>query len=112
MNQLAQVQQLLQSYQSQMDHLQRFISDFGKAPVQGNVQPDAVAAEQAAINAQQPAEAPQALTQQQSTLLLTLFKSFVADESKDGAKELTTGLMKFGRFAQSEFDKLRPKPES
>lgn len=109
MNQLAQVQTLLQSYQGQMNQLQQFIDRIGKAAGQGAAQPAEVAAQPAAIATTPVAEPPQTLTQEQNTLLLALFKSFVADESKDGARELTTGLMKFGRFAQSEFDKLKPK---
>lgn len=105
MNALQQAQGLIQSYQHQMNQLQEFINGAGKALVPA--QAETVSAPQAP--AVIPSDAPDKLTQEQSAMLMGLFKAFVADDSKDGARELTNGLMKFGRFAQSEFDKLKPK---
>lgn len=101
MNPLQQAQSLLQSYQGQMNQLQQFIDNAGKALVPAQAQPVQATPVRS--------EDPENLTREQSAMLMGLFKSFVADESKDGARELTNGLMKFGRFAQSEFDKLKPK---
>lgn len=102
MNQLQQVQNMLQSYQSQMNQLQQMINGIGKAPAQVATQPVAVPNVVEAETGQ--------LTAEQHSMLLDLFKAFVGDEKRDGAKELSSGLMKFGRYAQSEFDKLAKKP--
>jgi hypothetical protein len=98
MNELQTVQNMLQSYQGQMDEIHKFVGNLGKAPAQE------VAPPVAAIP-----ESPEQLTAEQHRMLLGLFKAFIADTTRDGAKELTSGLSKFGRFAQSEFDKLTSK---
>lgn len=87
-----------------MNQLQAFIEN-GKAPVPTQAQAVATPEAAAAI----PEEEPEPLTRQQSAMLMGLFKAFIADGDRDGARELTNGLMKFGRHAQSEFDKLRQK---
>jgi len=100
MSQLQQVQSMLQSYQAQMDEINKFLQNpLGKAP-EPAAQPEAP-----------PAIAdipePDQLSAEQHKMLLSLFKSFISDDQKDGARELTSGLMKFGRYAQSMFDKLK-----
>jgi hypothetical protein len=105
MNQLQQVSNMLQSYQAEMNKMQQYINSIGKASAP-------VAAQPADTGLTAGLGEPDQLTTEQHKMLLGLFKSFISDSKRDGAQELTAGLTKFGRFAQSEFDKLTAKPQA
>jgi hypothetical protein len=110
LDQLKQVQEMLQSYQSEMAKIQNFVNNLGKAPVQSDAQPSPTLMDDvSALSALSGGEEPEVLTAAQSKALAAMLKSFLQRKDDDGAKELASGLMKFGRYAQSEIDKLTAK---
>lgn len=92
--------QMLQSYQAEMARLQQFVNGFGKAPQPATAAP----MPEAIVLGDEPVQ----LTLEQHKLLNTIVTSFLRDK-KDEAKELVSALTKLGRYAQSEFDKLKAK---
>lgn len=98
---IQQAIQMLQSYQTEIDRLQQFVSGVGKAP-----QPTA------AVSVPQPEVATGdetlQLTAEKQKILDMIIANYIRDR-KDEGQELVSALTKLGRYAQSEFDKLRAK---
>lgn len=100
MDTFQQAIQMLQGYQAETARLQQFLSGAGKAPQPETATPEP---ETPPLGAE-----PVQLTSEQHKLLNAIVTSFLRGE-QDGSKELVTGLTKLGRYAQSEFDKLKAK---